>query len=63
MKERVAEIDGCYVAETRDPKELSELLRKVLMAENRVSGRERIIKDGLDNVQVAQHLMEIYQKL
>lgn len=63
VKERVAEINGCYVAETRDPKELSALLRKVLMTENRVPGRERIIKDGLDNVQVAQHLMEIYQKL
>lgn len=63
VKERISKVKGCYVAETREPKELSELLIKVLSSGNRVEGRDVIIKDGLDNTQVAQRLIEIYQKL
>lgn len=63
VKERISEVKGSYVAETREPKELSELLQKVLSSGNRVEGRDVIIKDGLDNAKVAQRLIEIYQKL
>ena len=63
VKERISKVDGCFVAQTREPKELSELLQKVLSSGNRVDGRDVIIKDGLDNAQVAKRLMEIYQKL
>lgn len=63
VKERISKVKGCYVAETSEPKELSELLIKVLSSGNRVEGRDVIIKDGLDNTQVAQRLIEIYQKL
>ena len=63
VKERISKVDGCFVAQTREPKELSELLQKVLSSGNRVDGRDVIIKDGLDNTQVAQRLIEIYQKL
>lgn len=63
VKERISEVKGSYVAETREPKELSELLLKVLSSGNRVEGRDVIIKDGLDNAKVAQRLIEIYQKL
>lgn len=63
VKERISKVDGCFVVQTREPKELSELLQKVLSSGNRVGGRDAIIKDGLDNKQVAQRLMEIYQKL
>lgn len=63
VKERIGGVEGCYVAETREPKELSELLLKELSSGNRVEGRDVIVKDGLDNKQVAQRLIEIYQKL
>lgn len=63
VKERISEIDGCFVAETRNPEELAELLKKVLLSGHRVSGREIIIKDGLDNTQVAQRLIDIYKTL
>lgn len=63
VKERIGKIDGCFVAETRNPEELAELLNKVLLSGHRVSGREIIIKDGLDNTQVAQRLIDIYKTL
>ena len=63
VKERISKVDGCFVAQTREPKELAELLQKVLLSGNRVDGRDVIIKDGLDNTQVAQRLIEIYRKL
>lgn len=63
VKERVDGVEGCYVAETRNPKELAELLNKALQFEGKTKGRERIIADGLDNSQVAMKLVEIYGKL
>ena len=63
VKERIGDVDGCYVAQSRDAKELSELLMKVLSSANRVDGRDVIVKDGLDNTQMAKRLMEIYKKL
>lgn len=63
VKERIRKVEGCYIAETREPQELSELLQKVIMSGKRVLGREAVINDGLDNIQVAQRLIEIYQKL
>lgn len=59
VKERVKGVEGCYVAKSREPKELAELLRKILSFEDRTHGRERIIADGLDNRQVAEELMMI----
>lgn len=63
VKERIRKVEGCYIAETREPQELSELLQKVIMSGKRVLGRDAVINDGLDNKQVAQRLIEIYQKL
>lgn len=61
--ERVDGIEGCYMADGREPDELAECLRKALAFKCRTKGRERVISDGLDNKQIAQHLMEIYKSL
>lgn len=63
VKERVEAVEGCYVAKTRQPEELVELLKKALAFERRTKGREKIISDGLDNRQVAKKLMGVYEKL
>ena len=63
VKERIAGVEGCYVAETRNAEELSGLLRNALAFEGRTKGREKIIADGLDNCQVAEKLMEVYRKM
>ena len=63
VKERVDGIDGCFVAETREPMELVDLLRKALAFEGETRGRDKIVVDGLDNRQVARSLVKIYENL
>ena len=63
VKERVEGIEGCYVANTREPEELADLLRKALSFEGRTKGHDRIVADGLDNQQVAKQLIEIYERV
>jgi glycosyltransferase involved in cell wall biosynthesis len=60
VKERVEGVGGCYVATTREPKELAVLLQKAFDFQGKTSGREKIIVDGLDNSQVADKLMSLY---
>ena len=61
VKERTQGVERCYVAKTREPQELAELLRKAMTHERKTKGRERILADGLDNCQVAAKLTDIYQ--
>lgn len=63
VKERIAGIEGCFVAEARDPKELAGLLQKAMVFESKTTGHEKIIADRLDNRLVAKRLMEIYEKI
>lgn len=60
VAERTAGLDGCYVAESREPEELAELLTKALTFGKRTEGRKKIEEDGLTNDKVAERLMEIY---
>ncbi len=60
VKERVDGVEGCYVASTRDPQALAVLLQKVFDFQGKTKGREKIITDGLDNSQVADKLMSLY---
>lgn len=63
VKEQVDGVAGCFVADIREPKELAELIRKALAYEGKTKGREKIIKHGLDNCQVAGMLMTIYKNV
>lgn len=63
VKERVEGVEGCYVARTREAKELAEGLAKAIAFEGKTRGRERIIADGLDNVRIADQLLEIYNSV
>ncbi len=63
VKERVEGVDGCYVAKTRESNELADLLRKALLFEGKTKGREKIVADGLDNRQVAEELLTIYNRV
>ena len=62
VKERVAGVDGCYVAKTREPQELSELL-SLAINHSRTKGREKLIADGFDNRTIAQQVIEVYRKV
>ena len=63
VRERMDGIGGCYVANTREPKELANLLQIAMSFEGKTKGRDRIVADGLDNRQVAKRLVEIYEKV
>ena len=63
VAERIAGLEGCLVAKSRDPKEIASLLKQALAFNRRTDGRERIIAMGLDNRQVAQNLLAIYSSL
>ena len=57
---RIELLPGCYVAESREPEELAELLAKSLAFGKRTTGRDLIIQSGFTNELVAEKLMEIY---
>ena len=60
VKERIDGVEGCYVAQTRNSEEISDLLRKAFCFEAKTKGKERIVAEGLDNRQVAEKLIGIY---
>ena len=63
VMERMAGVEGCYVANTCEPEELANLLRRALSFEGRTKGHDKIVADGIDNRQVAKQLIEIYERL
>lgn len=63
VRERTKGVEGCYVADSRHPQDLAELLSKALLFEGKTHGREKVIADKLDNESVAQQLIGIYNKV
>lgn len=62
VAERLKGLEGCYVAKTREPEDLAELLKQA-MTYGRTMGRERILADGLANELVAERIVEIYNSI
>ena len=60
VKERVEGIMGCFVCPTNNPEAIASLLKEALSFEGKTMGRERILADGLDNKQVAERLIDVY---
>ena len=54
-------VEGCYVANTFEAEEVSELLKKALEFKKETKGREHLLKIGLDSETVANKLIEIYE--
>lgn len=63
VKERLEGVEGCYVVESRNSRDLAEALKKALAFNGRTNGRQRIIDVGLTNEQVAKRVVEIYNKV
>ena len=71
VKERVADVDGCYVVPSEELRvnsdklidELVKALEKALAFEGKTNGREKIIEYGLSNELVAQKIIDIYEKV
>ena len=62
VAEQVEGLEGCYVAQSRDPEELSLLLEKAINY-GKTKGHQHIIDMQLDNEQVAERLVNIYRKI
>lgn len=62
VAEQVEGLDGCYISKTREPEELADLLMKAI-AFGRTKGHQHIMDMRLDNVQVAERLIEIYLQI
>ena len=60
VKERVEGVEGCYVATTREPRELAALLNKAFFFQGKTEGRKKMIAAGLDNCQVAEKMVSLY---
>ena len=63
VKERISDVDGCYMAKSRDAEELATLLKKALEYKGKTKGREALLKQNLSNTLIAEQIMHIYQKL
>lgn len=59
--ERLSGVEGTFVAHTREPQELSQLLSQA-MTFTITNGRERIIADGLDAHEINKKLIELYNQ-
>ncbi len=62
VAERLDQMEGGHVVSTRDPYEIAKALEHAIHF-GRTQGREKLLKDGLDNVQVAKKLIDIYTKI
>ena len=61
VKARVSDVDGCYVAGSYDPHVIAGYLEKSLKFSGKTKGRERIIRDRLDNGFIADSIIGIYR--
>ena len=64
VRERLANLDGCYVVQSQEPRvksqEVAEALEKALEFGKRTEGRKRIIEDRLEIKQIAKRIIEWY---
>lgn len=63
VAERMEGVAGCYVAKTREPKEIAALVERALQFKGKTEGRQKIINDGLSQEQVAKQLITLYNKV
>lgn len=67
VKERVTNIEGCYVVSNGDRSlmigNLADALKKAIAFGGKMKGRERILEVGLSNALVAQRIIRIYENI
>lgn len=62
VAERLDKMEGGYIVSSRNPFDIAEALEYAIHI-GRTKGREKLLADGLDNVQIADSLIEIYKKV
>lgn len=62
VREQINNLDGCYIADDNRDAIVVEL-KKALLFPGRTKGRERIIEKQLMNTQIADSIINIYQRI
>lgn len=62
-RERMEGAEGYFVADTFEVPEFAELLKKALTFKGTPKGRERLLKDGIADYQIAERLINIYESV
>ena len=62
VKERISGLKGTFIAD-KTPVSLAETIIKILLYEERTLGRQKLVDDGLSEVDVAKSIVSIYKKL
>ncbi len=63
VAERLKGLEGCFVAQSRRPEEITRLLLKTLDFNGKTAGPEQIVKQGLTADLTAQKLLTIYHQV
>ena len=63
VKARVSDVEGCYVINSYNPHKIADYLAKSLEYNGKTNGRERIIRDRLDNGFIADAIIGIYRNV
>ena len=62
-RERIEGVAGCYVANSYNVAEFTELLMRALEYIKKTRGRERLMKDEISASQIARKLTDIYENV
>lgn len=62
VAEVVDGVEGCYITD-KNPQNIASALKKAISFEGKTKGRDRILKLGLTNEQVAEKLIKIYKQI
>lgn len=63
VAERIEGVEGCYIAESREPREIAEALKQVIAFGGKTNGRKRIEELQLTNEAVAKRIVDIYNEI
>lgn len=63
VKERIKDVEGCFVSETRNPEALLRLLVDAMAFDGKTKGRVKVMSDGLSNEDIVNKLIKIYEYL
>lgn len=63
VKERIKDVEGCFVSETRNPEALLNLLVDAMAFDGKTKGRVKVMSDGLPNEDIVNKLIKIYEYL
>ena len=62
VKERLSDVQGCYIADSTDSAEIAKLVNKALLFGKRTNGKEAILSQGITIEQTAKRIIKFYSE-